>query len=488
MQIKLNAYNVLGLETLSTYREVNKRHKELEKYLNIQEIPSYEADIALLDYSEIRTIDGIKEAFENLSQIQSQLREFFFWFNINDLNDEKAFKNIKENNYEKALKEWKYLYETDTTSRRLFYAKNFLVLLFLQVEESTEIVVQDIEDTVGIWKEIMDSSHFWRIFSEYFECGTETKLNETILNLFKEDIKKNLSSLYIQIWESIDSYSLYWKFSSTFNITSSTLDHSIMTDIYDKISSSVELLESLGISSDWIFDDDEKQIVKESVTEIQDALNQTEELWFFEDSKILLLRDRAGKAIRTIVLDIYNNLYEWKKSLWLLKIAHEISGTQSVKEKILEDLNQIENNIDFSENEEFIDQLVSLFKNGKSDAALAKIDEILGKSNTSEDLRKNLLELKNSHLDRIKKHGKIITSAPGSYTINWVWVRIYGDTRYIVFLYIPIFPIDRFSLKDLWESWYEFYWKLELTKIQVIWRNLVLFGVVLWIIIALVIS
>jgi hypothetical protein len=351
MELKFNAYNILWLESNASYKEINKRYKEIEKFLNIGDVPSYELDIDIFDYKEIRTQDSIKDAFEKLSHSKTKIIEFFFWFQIHDKNDENAITFIKNWNYEKALLEWRELYESDTTSKKFLYAKNFLILSLIQsdflmkrnIDNNSR--VNDIYRTNHIWKELMDSLTFWNLFTAYFNETNDDNDSFKITDSHKEEIKNNLSSVYMNLWELAGNLSIFWDFSKVFNMSASSVNHSMMDKIYENIEWAVKSLEELDISSDWIFDDTEKKIVKDSISLIQDALNKTIDLAFYEDSKILLYRDRASRAIRKIVLDLHNNLDETTKSLSLLKIAQQICWTENLKEEINVDIDQIEKNI-----------------------------------------------------------------------------------------------------------------------------------------------
>ena len=345
MKLKFNSYNVLWLETNASHKEINKRYKEIEKYLNIGEVPSYEGDLSFLDYKQIRTSSSIKSAFEVLSNNKHKFCDFFLWFQINDSTDEQAMASLKQWNHKEAIQIWKEQYESNNTTRRFLYAKNLLILLLIKWIEGDKFIIKNIEETVHIWKEMIDATTFWKLFESIFDEANDETDDFKITKAQKDEIIKSLSTIYMNIGESISDLSIFWKFSQIFNLATSSVDHSMMDDIYQSIEWAVKDLEGLDISSDWIFDDKEKKVVKDSINLIQEALNKTIDLSFYEDSRILLYRDRASKAIRKIVLDLHNNLDETKKSLALLRIAQQISWTENLKEQIQIDINQIEKNI-----------------------------------------------------------------------------------------------------------------------------------------------
>ena len=69
----------------------------------------------------------------------------------------------------------------------------------------------------------------------------------------------------------------------------------------------------------------------------------------YEDSATKLLRDRAATALRKVVLDIHNHHNDLDASSKLLEFAIKIAGTDSLKVLLKTDLEQIEKNIAFEQ-------------------------------------------------------------------------------------------------------------------------------------------
>jgi hypothetical protein len=123
------------------------------------------------------------------------------------------------------------------------------------------------------------------------------------------------------------------------------MEKTVLNPIYATINDAVESLEKMKISEDGIFDKDEADLVKKSVGIIQSELNRLIDLGLYEDSQSKLMRDRASNALRTIVLDLHNNLNEYTRSKKLLEVAVQICGTDSLKNKLNSELEQIDKNI-----------------------------------------------------------------------------------------------------------------------------------------------
>lgn len=69
-------------------------------------------------------------------------------------------------------------------------------------------------------------------------------------------------------------------------------------------------------------------------------------------------------------------------------------------------------------------------------------------------------------------------------TLNWCWTRLYWDTLYFTLVYIPILPISRYDVNDLWWWQYQFHdkYKLQTTKDMVLDCNCLIFFLVIYII------
>jgi hypothetical protein len=80
--------------------------------------------------------------------------------------------------------------------------------------------------------------------------------------------------------------------------------------------------------------------------------------------------------------------------------------------------------------------------------------------------------------EKIKTQGKPIYKAPSLSTINGVGTKIYDDTLYFTFLYIPIIPIARYSLDYDGYLGYKFHGQLKLYLWQKIWIFLLLGGII----------
>ena len=103
---------------------------------------------------------------------------------------------------------------------------------------------------------------------------------------------------------------------------------------------------------------------------------------------------------------------------------------------------------------------------------------------------KTNLSMQYHNLSKIKKdydlYGIPIKKAPSLSTTNGVGTKIYGDTLYFTFLYIPIFPIARYSLMHDGLGRYSFYGQFKLQVWQKTWIFIIIGGISLLILSAII--
>ena len=106
---------------------------------------------------------------------------------------------------------------------------------------------------------------------------------------------------------------------------------------------------------------------------------------------------------------------------------------------------------------------------------LKTIDTIQDNFQNSKEYAINLFNEadKNSTLESkqfIDDDAQPIERAPYLYTINGIGTKIYDDTLYFVFIFIPLFAISRYSIEKQSENLFRFYGKLNLHNWQIIWN------------------
>lgn len=335
-----NAYHILGLDTSANEKDILKRSKEIINRLKAGETPDYNLDIGL--FENFRTEDAVKNALQRLQAPKKRIKEYFFWFQIVDGIDEQVLGLFKLKEYSNAIRIWQNTSEGQNT-KALFYKRNLAVLYCLVL--SVENDKQYLRSSLTTWKELIDSDKFWSAFAKVYKLHDEQTASEEIIEDFKKHVVEYLADIYTELYQIHKDTDYIHEFQNVFSVKGEKTEKSILNPAYQAVSAAVEELERMEISKDGIFDKEESEAIKRLVAKIQQELNKLIDLGLYDDSQTKIMRDRSANALRSIVLDLHNNLSELDKSLGLLEVAIKLAGTESLKNKLQGELEQIQKNI-----------------------------------------------------------------------------------------------------------------------------------------------
>jgi len=478
--LKNNAYHILGLDASASQKDILKRSKEIINRLKVDDSPEYDFDIPL--FENYRTGDSVKEATQKLQSSKKRIREHFFWLLIVDDIDEEVLSLIKKKDYPSAIRVWQDASEGNTVKSYL-YRKNLAVLycLLLNIKDD----VNYLRDSLSTWKVLIDSEKFWTNFSKAYKLHDEQTTSQELIDDFKGHAIEYLSDIYTELYKLHGNNDYIAEFQKIFSVKGEKVDKEILNPVFRAINSTVEDLEAMKISEDGVIDQTEIQKIKSLIKSVQSELNKLIDLGLYDNSQTKVMRDRAANALRGVILDLHNELNQTAMALGLAKIANQISGTESFRMKMEQDLKTLQENFDYKEKEEkykkIIDPIIAKMKAGKVDEAISIINGYIYSENTDGELKETLLDIKKTLEERVVKHGKPIKSGPTMYTINGIGSKVYGDTLYFVVLFIPLFPIARYTLTNHGDGTYSFYGKLTLHKWQKIWLYSFLGIIAIWI-------
>lgn len=338
--LKNNAYHILGLDTSSGERDILKRSKEIINRLRVDDTPDYDLDIGV--FQDFRTEDAVKDALQRLQAPKKRIKEYFFWFQIADGVDEQVLGLLKLKDYLNAIRIWQNASEGQST-KSFFYQKNLAILycLVLSVSDNKEYLKNSLE----AWKELVDSDKFWASFSKVYKLHDEQTASEDIVSDFKKHVVEYLSDIYTELHHLHKHSDYLSEFQKVFSAKGEKIEKSVLGPAYQAISHAVEGLEKMEVSKDDKFDTEESEKIKVLLAAVQQELNKLIDLGLYDDSQTKIMRDRAANALRAIVLDLHNNLSELQKSEGLLEVAIKLAGTESLKNKLRGELEQIQKNV-----------------------------------------------------------------------------------------------------------------------------------------------
>lgn len=365
--LKNNAYHILGLDTSAAQRDVQKRSKEIVKFLQIEDTPEYDLDIGV--FENFRTEDTVKEAVQKLTSPKKQIKDYFFWFHISDEVDEQAVGILRKKDPEGAIRVWEHNADGDST-KAMFYKKNLALLycILLFKEDNKRYL----KESLKIWHELINSSKFWTAFTKVYKHNDELDTDQEILSDFHKHAPSFLSDLYTELSHARGDDSYVAEFTKVFNLRGEKTEKVVMAPIFQEITEAVEKLEAMKVSEDGDLDAEEAAAIKKNIGKIQECCNKLIDLGLYDDSQSKTIRDRAAAAIRSIVLDIHNNLDDMPKAEQLLKIAMQFVGTSGMENKLKQDLDQ------FEKNKKFLNAtapIMALMNDKKFPEAIALIDQ-----------------------------------------------------------------------------------------------------------------
>ncbi len=112
-----NAYNILGLDSSATQKEITRQAKKLAATLGIEEDVHLAGDIDVI-CKPARTEIAVKHAAERLNSPTKRVQEYFFWFEVDTKDDEHALDLLRANRYDEALELWQARTEKSPTALR----------------------------------------------------------------------------------------------------------------------------------------------------------------------------------------------------------------------------------------------------------------------------------------------------------------------------------------------------------------------------------
>lgn len=339
--LKNNAFHILGLDVTASQKELLKRSKEIINRLKVDEYPTYDFDIGL--FKDFRTEHSVKEAIQKLQNTKKEIKDYFFWLQISDHHDEEALGFIKKMDYKSAIDLWGKV-SSENVGKAYFYKKNLAILycLLLHGENSKDYL----RASLNIWKEVINSDKFWASFSKIYKLHHEQTASQEIIDEFKDNVVNYLSDIYAELHHEHKDTDYVSEFQNVFSRKGEKVEKTILNPVFQTINEAVEGLEKMKVSADGILDKEESDKIKKFVAVIQSELNKLIDLGLYEDSQTKIMRDRAANAIRSVVLELHNELSERNKALKLLEVAIQVCGTESLKSKLHNELEQIKKNIE----------------------------------------------------------------------------------------------------------------------------------------------
>lgn len=377
--LKQNSYYILGLDTSASQRDILKRSKEIINRLKIDDLPIYDLDLDV--FEDFRTEESVKKAVQKLSAPRKRLKEYFFWFQIADSVDDQAVGLLKNNDYTEANRVWEHNSEKDTT-KSLLYKKNIAILRCLLL--FTKDNKSDLSQSLKLWKELIDSDKFWSAFTKVYKLHDEFGTSQEVIDEFKSNVASYVADIYTELSQLHNDNKYIAESSKILEVKGSSTEKTILNPIYQSVIEITDQLESLKVSEDGKFDEQETQTIKKLVKKAQEEFSKLIDLGLYEDSQSKVVRDKMADAIRIVVLDLHNNLNETDKAIELMNVALDIVGTVPFKTKIENDMSILK---EVKKNAKIIKPMEDMIEAEKFEEALELIESERKKHKENDELQ-----------------------------------------------------------------------------------------------------
>lgn len=340
-----NAFNILGLDSDASEKEILKRSREIGNLIKIDETPEYKLDLPFS--KDVRTESKVKKAAEKLITPDKKIVETFFWFFVRDNIDEKALKSFRDGDFLSALKILQN--KIEKTPNNFSGLRNKAVLESLIFSDKAQN--KYLEASLKSWQLILDSEKQWSDFEKVYRLNNPD-VGDTLFKSFKKDAKKLLSSFYESMSRAENKPEIYAAFSKCFSTHSDSFDREILDPLLNKLNDLTKKTKRYDIEfNNPSYKEENKCLSKNSEKIIKKLKNETDKITdqiqalgenIWDSSKVIVERDKNAMALRSIAIEIANNSnflkYPNDKKLLdeLLLSAYEICSKDSIVEKRIE--------------------------------------------------------------------------------------------------------------------------------------------------------
>lgn len=321
-----NAFATLGVDTSSSQKEVIKQSKKIIVILQNDEEFDYDYDLGSIN-KVTRTEASVNNAVQRLSSPIKRIKEYFFWFEIENDEDVNNLKLLKDSKLDEALDSWKERAKKSNTAKRNLAIASSILLNHTGYKKYAKY-------SIDSWKDILDSDKFWDHFEKVYELNDEVGTSKTALNDFREKVLDYLSDFYTDVSRNKKDSTIYAAFNSAFGVKGQKMQDEVLGPIFEQINKASEQLSKLNASQDNVLSNQEKITIKKLSKKIQDLFQEIKNLGLYEDSLSKVMRDKAAEAINIVAIDLYNNLNETDRALALLKISKSFAAGPKAKSLI----------------------------------------------------------------------------------------------------------------------------------------------------------
>lgn len=316
-----NAYGILGLTPNATRKEIERQTKEIEKLLKIGEIPRYNLDLSHFD--SLRDEKNVKEAKQNLLNIDTKILHYFFAIYI-----------LSEQDRESFLQQAQNLYVSEDFSAKTFIEKkNIAISLYIYISQNGICI--SVKRYFQLWAEILSIENIEK-FKRLYKHDDDLGINDSALNELDSTIRNKAILLQSTLSDFIKDDEMKIKFIAniikTFNPSDEVLENiSLISDIFKRANNLINAIEKSSIID----------TLKSNILKLKCGIYATTNLGLQNHSQTIMLKDRAAKILRNKSIYFHNEMHDINTALMLIDEAYLICGSDFEKNQIKKDIERL---------------------------------------------------------------------------------------------------------------------------------------------------
>jgi hypothetical protein len=362
-----NAFHILGMDSGSDTKLIQKRGKEIINRLKIDDQPEYPLDFEKPEL--FRSEVSVKDAIQKITSPKTSIGEYFFWFDFSsNTSRQELVDSIEHAEYSKVFA----LIQTspENPAGNSFSERKNLAI-FLSVLLSDRNFKSCLIPSLDAWKTLVDSQESWDTYFDFYSGKTGFNLNREIKEEFKKQAVVKLSDLFTDISKRLDDPDYLLEYRERFSITSKKTEKDVLGPVLQKIHARIDDLKALEISPANKNNPGILNNIDGIIEKILDELDVLTSFGLDEDSQVKASRDEAAEAVRRLSVQIHNSWDNYASALELLNAAQDISGTSSYSASLSDDIRQIE---ETKENSRILDPIDEMIQRKRYADALQAIE------------------------------------------------------------------------------------------------------------------
>jgi hypothetical protein len=341
---RTNAFHILGLDTGSDTKMVQKRVKEITTHLKIADLPQYDLDIEKPEL--FRNETSVKEALQKVNSPKSGIWEYYFWFDFSaDPHCQELFESMKNADYRKILLILKK--SAENSGKNSFSEKRNLAVFYSILLNNNNFKFC-LNPSLELWKILFGSDECWDTFFLSYSGKTGFNLDIDIKKEIKNQAITKLSDLFTEISQRLNDPDYLLEYKEFFSVIGKKTEKDVLDPVLQKIHACIEELKILEISPNNKNNPVILQRIDDIIVKILDEIDVLSSFGLDENSQVKTIRDQAAETVREIGVKIHNVWDNLDSALELINTARDICGTTSLSASLEGDIRQIQETKDNS--------------------------------------------------------------------------------------------------------------------------------------------